>query len=157
MFRREIASGEIVLDAGRRQQIGVTTAHAELRSLTVPVRAVGRVTYDESSLTDVTLRVGGWIDELYADRLGQPVKQGEPLFTLYSPELFEAQQEYLEAIERQRMARMVGSSDSTEFLAEVAAPAPAPVGPVAGPDQAAWKRAARRSSSSRSWRRPPAT
>lgn len=119
VFRRELASGEIVLDAGRRQQIGVTTARAELRTLTVPVRAVGRVTWDETRLTDVALRAGGWIDELYADRLGQPVRQGEPLFTLYSPELFAAQQEFLEAIQKQRMARMVGSSESTEFLAEV--------------------------------------
>ncbi len=118
VFRREIASGEIVLDAGRRQQIGVTTARAELRTLAAPVRAVGRVTYDESRLTDVTLRIGGWIDELHANRLGQPVRQGEPLFTLYSPELFEAQQEFLETAQKQRMARMVGSSESAEFLAE---------------------------------------
>lgn len=118
VFRREIASGEIVLDAGRRQQIGVTTARAELRTLAVPVRAVGRVTYDETRLTDVSLKVGGWIGELHADRLGQPVRQGEPLFTLHSPELFEAQQEFLTAANKQRMARMVGSAESAEFLAE---------------------------------------
>jgi Cu(I)/Ag(I) efflux system membrane fusion protein len=118
VYRREIASGEIVLDAGRRQQIGVTTARAELRPLAVPVRAVGQVTYDQTRLTDVTLKVGGWIGELYADRLGQPVRQGEPLFTLYSPELFEAQQEYLDAYESQRMARKAGSSASADYLAE---------------------------------------
>jgi Cu(I)/Ag(I) efflux system membrane fusion protein len=118
VFRRELASGEIVLDAGRRQQIGVTTARAERRTLAVPVRAVGKVTYDQSRLTDVTLKVGGWIDELYADRLGQPVHEGEPLFTLYSPELFDAQQAFLAAAQKQRMARMVGSAESTEFLAE---------------------------------------
>lgn len=116
--RREIASGEIVLDGGRRQQIGVTTARAELRPLTVPVRAVGQVTYDQTRLTEVTLKVGGWIGELYADRLGQPVRQGEPLFTLYSPELFEAQREYLAAFASQRMARMVGSSASRDYLVE---------------------------------------
>jgi membrane fusion protein, copper/silver efflux system len=118
VFRREIASGEIVLDAGRRQQIGVTTARAELRTLAVPVRAVGKVTYDETRLTDVTLKVGGWIDELYVDRLGQAVHEGEPLFTLYSPELFEAQQEFLTATNNQRMARKIGSSESSDFLAE---------------------------------------
>lgn len=118
VFQREIASGEIVLDASRRQQIGVTTARAELRPLAVPVRAVGKVTYDQSRLTDVTIKVGGWIGELYADRLGQPVRQGEPLFTLYSAELFEAQKEYLEAFQSQRMARMTGSSASAEYLVE---------------------------------------
>jgi Cu(I)/Ag(I) efflux system membrane fusion protein len=116
--RREIAAGEIVLDASRRQQIGVTTAPAELRPLTVPVRAVGKVTYDQTRLTDVTLKVGGWIGELYADRLGQTVQQGEPLFTLYSPELFAAQQEYVTASESQRMARRVGSTQSSEYLVE---------------------------------------
>lgn len=110
VFRREIASGEIVLDAGRRQQIGVKTAPAERRSLVVPVRAVGAVTYDQSRLTDVTLKVGGWIDELYADRLGQPVREGEPLLTLYSPELFAAQQDYLAALDSQRMARRAGAA-----------------------------------------------
>ncbi len=119
VFQRELASGEIVLDAGRRQQIGVTTARAERRKLAVPVRAVGKVTYDQTRLTDVTLKVGGWIDELYVDRLGQQVSQGEPIFTLYSPELFEAQQQFLAAANSQRMARMTGSSDSTQFLAEV--------------------------------------
>jgi membrane fusion protein, copper/silver efflux system len=118
VLRSELASGEIVLDAGRRQQIGVTTARAERRTLAVPVRAVGKVTYDQTRLTDVTLKVGGWIDELYVDRLGQQVSQGEPLFTLSSSELFEAQQEFLAAANKQRMARMTGSAESTEFLAE---------------------------------------
>lgn len=118
VFKKEIASGEIVLDAGRRQQIGVTTARAELRSLAVPVRAVGKVTYDQTRLTDVTLKVGGWIQELYVDRLGQTVRQGEPLFTLNSPDLFEAQQEFLNATSSQRMSREVGSNTSTQFLYE---------------------------------------
>lgn len=118
VFKKEIASGEIVLDPGRRQQIGVTTARAELRTLAVPVRAVGKVTYDQTRLTDVTLKVGGWIDELYVDRLGQTVRQGEPLFTLNSPELFEAQQEFLNATSSQRMSREVGSNTSTQFLYE---------------------------------------
>ena len=118
VFKQELASGEIVLDASRRQQIGVTTARVERRPLTVPVRAVGKVTYDETRLTDVTLKVGGWIEELYVDRLGQQVQQGEPLFTLSSSELFEAQQQFLTAANNQRMARMTGSAQSAEFLAE---------------------------------------
>ncbi|HEX2096150.1 MAG TPA: efflux RND transporter periplasmic adaptor subunit, partial [Solirubrobacterales bacterium] len=109
VFRRELDSGEIVLDAGRRQQIGVTTARVERRPLAGPVRAVGMVTYDQSRLTDVTLRVGGWIDELHADRIGQRVTEGEPLLTLYSPELFEAQQQYVEALVELGEARMLGS------------------------------------------------
>jgi len=118
VFRRELDSGEIVLDAGRRQQIGVTTARAELRPLAGPVRAAGTVTYDQSRLTDVTLRVGGWIDVLHADRLGQRVREGEPLFTLFSPDLFEAQQRYVEALEKLENARKLRSPLSAGLLIE---------------------------------------
>ncbi|HLE82889.1 MAG TPA: efflux RND transporter periplasmic adaptor subunit [Thermoanaerobaculia bacterium] len=118
VFRRELDSGEVVFDEGRRQQIGVTTARVELRPLAVPVRAAGGVTYDQTRLTDVTLKVGGWIDELYADRLGQRVKEGEPLFTLYSPDLFETQQNYIEALEKMQSARKLASSLSADFLLE---------------------------------------
>jgi Cu(I)/Ag(I) efflux system membrane fusion protein len=117
--RRDLESGEIVLDAGRRQQIGVTTAHVELRPLHASVRAVGTVTYDQSRLTDVTIRAGGWIDELYADRLGQRVKEGETLFTLFSPDLFEAQQAYLDAAEELEKARMLGSPLSAGLALEM--------------------------------------
>jgi Cu(I)/Ag(I) efflux system membrane fusion protein len=119
VFQRELDSGEIVLDAGRRQQIGVTTARAERRPFAGPVRASGMVTYDQSRLTDVTLRAGGWIDELYADRIGQRVKEGEPLFTLYSPDLFEVQQKYVEALEKLENARKLRSRLSADFLLEM--------------------------------------
>lgn len=119
VFRRELDSGEVVFDEGRRQRIGVTTARVELRALAVPVRAAGGVTYDQSRLTDVTLRVGGWIDVLHADRLGQRVTEGEPLFTLYSPDLFEAQQAYVDALENLENARKLRSPLSADLAIEV--------------------------------------
>lgn len=119
VFRRELDSGEVVFDEGRRQRIGVTTAQVELRPLAVPVRAAGGVTYDQSRLTDVSVRVGGWIDDLYADRLGQRVTEGEPLFTLYSPDLFEAQQKYVDALENLENARKLRSPQSADLAIEV--------------------------------------
>ena len=119
VFQREVDSGEVVFDEGRRQRIGVTTARVEMRRLTAPVRAAGGVTYDQSRLTDVTLRAGGWIDELYADRLGHRVTEGEPLFTLYSPDLFEAQQAYVDALENLENARKLRSPLSADLLIEV--------------------------------------
>jgi Cu(I)/Ag(I) efflux system membrane fusion protein len=119
VFRRELDSGEVVFDEGRRQRIGVTTARVELRPLAVPVRAAGGVTYDQTRLTDVTLKVGGWIDELNADRLGQRVTEGEPLFTLYSPDLFEAQQAYVDALENLENARKLRSPLSADLAIEV--------------------------------------
>lgn len=100
--RQDLATGTIVVDEVRRQQIGVTTAPAERRALTRHIRAVGRVAVDESRLTDVNLRMSGWVQELYVDETGQHVKKGQTLFTLYSPELYAAEQEYLTAVRRTR-------------------------------------------------------
>ena len=61
------------------------------------MRALGRVTYDESALTDVNLKVRGWITHLYVNELGQRVARGQPLFAMYSPELYNAEQDFLVA------------------------------------------------------------
>lgn len=84
----------------RRQLIGVTTATVDCRHLIKVIRAGARITYDESKLTDVSLKYDGWIGELYADHLGQQVRQGETLFTIYNPELLSAQDEYLDSLKR---------------------------------------------------------
>ena len=59
---------------------------------------VESVRYDETSLTDVNLRLDGWIRDLYVDYTGQPVQMGQPLLTFYSPDLLATQQEYLLAL-----------------------------------------------------------
>jgi len=82
----------------RQQMIGVQTAPVEKRRLSTTVRAVGRVTYNEQHITHVNLRISGWIENLYVDFVGQPVKKGQPLFTLYSPELVATQEEYILAL-----------------------------------------------------------
>jgi Cu(I)/Ag(I) efflux system membrane fusion protein len=91
----EEESGVIMIDEGRRAQVGIRTGKVVKSPMTRSLRAVGRVAYDESRLRDVTLKLGGWITKLHVERTGQPVKQGQLLFTLYSPELYAAQQEYL--------------------------------------------------------------
>ncbi len=91
----EEESGVIMIDEARRVQVGIRTGKVVRAPMTRAIRAAGRVAYDESRLRDVTLKLGGWITRLHVTRTGQPVKQGQLLFTLYSPELFAAQQEYL--------------------------------------------------------------
>ncbi len=81
-------TGEIKIDAERRQVIGLRTDKVVKAPMTLDIRAVGRVTYDETRLTDVTLRVGGFITDLRVAATGRAVKKGETLFTLYSPELY---------------------------------------------------------------------
>jgi len=82
--------------------IGVKTAVVEKHALNTTVRAVGRVEYNEQRITHVNLRVSGWVDDLFVDYTGQVVRKGQPLFTLYSPELVATQDEYLLALRTQQ-------------------------------------------------------
>jgi RND family efflux transporter MFP subunit len=83
------------VSGAKQQLIGVTFAPAEHRDVHKIIRAYGRVEYDETRLAVVNLRVGGWVDRLYADFEGKFVRAGQPLFRLYSPDLLSAQSEYL--------------------------------------------------------------
>jgi Cu(I)/Ag(I) efflux system membrane fusion protein len=73
------------------QRSGVRTEVIEARTIVRPVRAVGTVMHDESRLTIVTMRSDGYIEELFADKSGQHVHAGEPLFRVYSPDIVSAQ------------------------------------------------------------------
>lgn len=95
-------TGEISIDPVLVQNIGVRTGLVESGPLVGTVRTVGKVDYDETRLHDVNLKVAGWIEQLHVDFLGASVEQGQPLFELYSPELFSAQQEYLLAVQQRK-------------------------------------------------------
>ena len=99
--REEVETGTVVVDVGRRQLIGVKTAPVVRKNLVLDIRAVGWVTYAENRLTDITLKYKGWVGKVLADYTGIKVQKDHPLFTIYSPELLSAQQEFLEA-SRQR-------------------------------------------------------
>ena len=98
--RTEIESGRIVVDAKRRQLIGVKTGTVLRIHMVRTISAVGRITYDETRLTDVTLKFKGWIGQIEADYTGKKVEQDAPLFTVYSPALLTAQEEYLDALRK---------------------------------------------------------
>jgi Cu(I)/Ag(I) efflux system membrane fusion protein len=91
----------VTIPAARQQLIGVRKTAVTVAPMHQTVRAVGRLTYDESSFVDVNLRVRGWIAKLLVNKTGQRVQQGQPLFTLYSPELHNAQQDLLLALRAQ--------------------------------------------------------
>jgi Cu(I)/Ag(I) efflux system membrane fusion protein len=93
--RADVESGTLFVDDARRQRIGLKTARLVVAPMVRSIHALGRVTYDEKALVDVTLKLDGYIQELRANAQGEPVKKGDVLFTLYSPELYAAQQEYL--------------------------------------------------------------
>jgi RND family efflux transporter MFP subunit len=83
----------------KQQLVGVTFASAETRDVHKTIHAYGRVDYDETRRAVVNLRVGGWIEKLFVDFTGKLVRQGTPLFTIYSPDLLSAQSEYLLALD----------------------------------------------------------
>lgn len=118
--REEVETGVIMVDAQRRQLIGVRTAAVESRPVAVTIRAVGKVAYDETRLSDVSLKYRGWIGTLHADAPGQLVRKGEPLLTLYSPELYAAQEEFLAALASQKAARDTSAPDRADYLADAA-------------------------------------
>jgi membrane fusion protein, copper/silver efflux system len=89
------SQGVVMIDDARRQLIGVRTGPVVEGPMRQSFRAVGQVTYDESKLSDVNLKVQGWITKLYVSQTGQRVSAGQPLFSLYSPELYNAQQDFL--------------------------------------------------------------
>ena len=99
--------GAVVIPAVTRQLIGVRSAPVTYAPLAQEVRAVGTVEYDERKLTKVNLRVSGWIEQVFVNAIGQSVRAGQPMLTLYSPDLLATQDEYLLAIKAQ--AQLEGS------------------------------------------------
>gem|GEM_PF-777706 len=74
---------------------GLQLAIVKEQTVEKVIRAAGRVAYDERRLTQINLKVAGWIETLLVNFTGQVVKKDEPLLTLYAPDLFIAQKEYL--------------------------------------------------------------
>lgn len=95
----------ITIDNRRRQMIGLETGEATHRDLVKSIRAVGEVTFDERLLSNITLKFDGYIGDLKADYVGTEVTRNQVLFTVYSPELLSAQQEYLETLQRRASAQ----------------------------------------------------
>jgi Cu(I)/Ag(I) efflux system membrane fusion protein len=78
------------------------------------------VAAEESTLADVALRVKGWIGEIDVDAVGNPVKQGQVLFRVYSPELYSAQEELLQALRSQQRADASGGAGRADYLVRAA-------------------------------------
>jgi Cu(I)/Ag(I) efflux system membrane fusion protein len=85
----------VELSPERIQMIGVRLAVAERRVLGGGLELVGFVTPDESRIQRVQLRVSGWVQRVHGGQTGELVRAGQPLLTLYSPELYQSEQEFL--------------------------------------------------------------
>ncbi|MBT0587022.1 efflux RND transporter periplasmic adaptor subunit [Alteromonas oceanisediminis] len=92
--------GTIKISPNVVNNLGVRTAAVQRRLLHVPIRTVGYVQYNEDTLIHIHPRVEGWVDRLHVKATGEYVKKGDPLYSLYSPELVNAQEELLIAMRR---------------------------------------------------------
>src|SRR5262245_35650560 len=92
-------SRTIAVDPVTVQNMGIRTALVKRGPLRRIIRTVGTIDYNETTLADVTTKFKGWVEKLYVDSTGQQVHSGEPLFEVYSPDLYSAQREYLLAIQ----------------------------------------------------------
>ena len=86
----------------QQQLIGMQTAPAEMRPLAREIRAAGKIAFDESKVTHIHTKVSGWIEQVFVDFVGKFVRKGDPLFTIYSPDLVATQEEYLLALRARR-------------------------------------------------------
>jgi biotin carboxyl carrier protein len=94
----------VKLTSDRQQLIGVQTGMTEMRSLGRSVRTVGRVAVDETRLYKISTKFDGYIEKLYVNVTGQSIRRGQPLFSVYSPDLLSTQQEYLLALRAAKQA-----------------------------------------------------
>ena len=92
-------AGTVTIPPERLQTIGVKYGQVTRRPLEKIIRTVGRVAVDERRLAKVTIKFHGWIEELFVSALGDHVKKGQRLFTIYSPDLVATQEEYLLALQ----------------------------------------------------------
>jgi len=95
-------TGSVQLTAEQMKQFGITFGTAAIQPLVSETRTTGVVTFDETRIAQVAPKFGGFVEHLYVNYTGQPVRRGQPLLEIYSPELVAAQQELLLAGQLQR-------------------------------------------------------
>ncbi|HUA68071.1 MAG TPA: efflux RND transporter periplasmic adaptor subunit, partial [Candidatus Saccharimonadales bacterium] len=93
------SSSAIAIDPAMIQLMNIQTTEIERGPLRHTIRTVGTIDYNETALADVTTKFKGWIEKLDVDATGELVHQGEPLFEIYSPELYSAEAEYLAVLD----------------------------------------------------------
>jgi multidrug efflux pump subunit AcrA (membrane-fusion protein) len=97
-----LVSGESTLNRAEQRMVGLEADVAQRLPLVRSLRVVGEVDYDETRLSRITTRVGGWLETVWVDSTWTAVARGEPLAAIYSPELYAAEQEYLVALRASR-------------------------------------------------------
>jgi len=117
------AGKSITIDPVTVQNMGIRTTTVRRGPLVKTIRTVGRVDYDEQTVTFMDTKFDGWIEKLHVDETGIQVEKGEPLFEVYSPKLYAAQEEYLAAlrgVERLADSTLAEAREQARQLVEAA-------------------------------------
>jgi len=107
---------DVRINAAVENNIGVRTEEAKIRPLWRRIEATGYVDFDEKHISHINVRVQGWIVKLGIDTEGERVSRGDLLFELYSPELVNAQKEYLQASDRGGARLQTGAAEKLRAL-----------------------------------------
>jgi RND family efflux transporter MFP subunit len=95
-------AGTVKLSGRKQQLINLKVVEVQEGLLGQNIRTVGTLQYDETKIAKIHTRIEGWIEKVYVDYTGRFVRKGQPLFSVYSPELVATQQEYLLAAKAER-------------------------------------------------------
>src|SRR6201984_2961476 len=119
----EAALVPVQLSPERLQSIGVTTGRVESRTVEDDIHVTGNVAIDETRLSTVQVRYSGYIQRVFAAAPDQYLRKGQPLFTIYSPDLVATEREYLVAKQNQQRVAQSTVSGVTEGAASLLAAA----------------------------------
>jgi Cu(I)/Ag(I) efflux system membrane fusion protein/cobalt-zinc-cadmium efflux system membrane fusion protein len=89
----------VTIDPAVVQNMNVRTQPVERSDLAREIRTVGYLEYDQQKMVSVTTKYPGWIEKVHVNYVGEPVRKGQPLFEIYSPELVQTEQDLLSALE----------------------------------------------------------
>lgn len=104
VYDDQTSSGsEVSISPSTVQNMGVRTATVKRQTFSRNIRALGKVDYNEENIYEVSSKISGWIEKLHVDYTGKPVRKGQALLELYSPDLVTTQQEYLLALKNKEL------------------------------------------------------
>lgn len=108
--KKEEARIPIEVPQEQQTRMGIKLATAEKKEIDHKIRTVGSVTADQTKEAHVHTKLNGWIERIYADYIGKPIKKGQPLFELYSPDLVSTQEEFLAARKQGGVGREISKA-----------------------------------------------
>ena len=114
---KNLPEGAFKISSEKQQLIGVQYGEVTYQNISKTLRTVGRITYDETKISHVHTKIDGWVEQVYVDFIGKQIEKGQPLISIYSPDLVQTQQEYLLAL---RAKQELGSSAFPEAVRGVA-------------------------------------